>query len=205
MIDPLTLVKVRSTVCRQEAAMSKKSAGLLLFREAVAGLEVLLVHPGGPFWARKDDGSWSIPKGEFADDEEPLAAAKREFEEEMGTPPAGDFIPLDPVRQPSGKLVLAWAVRSDFDPSSLKSNTFSMEWPPKSGQQQAFPEVDRAAWFNVESARPKILKGQAPFLDQLLDRIDSAEGYVRTPAARGSGPAATRTQAAQQSLFGDES
>jgi predicted NUDIX family NTP pyrophosphohydrolase len=185
--------------------MSKKSAGLLLFRETPAGLEVLLVHPGGPFWARKDDGSWSIPKGEFADDEEPLAAAKREFEEEVGDPPAGDFIRLDPVRQPSGKLVLAWAVRADFDPSSLKSNTFSMEWPPRSGQQQAFPEVDRAAWFNVESARPKILKGQAPFLDQLLDRIDSAEGYVRTPAARGSGPAAARTQAAQQSLFGDES
>jgi len=184
--------------------MSKKSAGLLLFRETAAGAEVLLVHPGGPFWARKDDGSWSIPKGEFSDDEEPLAAAKREFEEEVGPPPAGDFIPLDPIRQPSGKLVLAWAVRADFDPSSLKSNTFSMEWPPKSGQHQEFPEVDRAAWFEVESARPKILKGQAPFLDQLLDRIDGAEGYVKTQNVRGSEPASIRAQAAQQSLFGDE-
>lgn len=185
--------------------MSKKSAGLLLFRDTAAGVEVLLVHPGGPFWARKDDGSWSIPKGEFADGKEPLAAAKREFEEEMGVPPAGDFLPLEPVRQPSGKLVLAWAVRSDFDPSSLKSNTFFMEWPPKSGRQQEFPEVDRAAWFELESARPKILKGQAPFLDQLMERIESDEGYVRAPAARGSGPAASRAQAAQQSLFGDES
>jgi len=185
--------------------MSKKSAGLLLFRETAAGVEVLLVHPGGPFWAKKDDGAWSIPKGEFADDEEPLAAAKREFEEEMGAPPAGDFIPLDPVRQPSGKLVFAWAVRSDFDPSSLKSNTFSMEWPPNSGRQQLFPEVDRAAWFELDYARPKILKGQAPFLDQLLKRIESNGGYVRAPAARGSGPATSRTQVAQPSLFGDES
>jgi predicted NUDIX family NTP pyrophosphohydrolase len=185
--------------------MSKKSAGLLLFRETIAGVEVLLVHPGGPFWARKDDGSWSIPKGEFADDEEPLAAAKREFEEEVGAPPAGDFVPLDPVRQPSGKLVLAWAVRSDFDPSSLKSNTFSMEWPPKSGRQQEFPEVDRAAWFEVESARPKILKGQAPFLDQLLERIERTERYPRTPATRGSGPATSLAPAGQGSLFGDES
>jgi predicted NUDIX family NTP pyrophosphohydrolase len=167
-------------------------------------VEVLLVHPGGPFWARKGDGSWSIPKGEFADDEEPLAAAKREFEEETGTKPAGDFIPLDPVRQPSGKLVLAWAVRSDFDPSSLKSNTFSMEWPPKSGQQREFPEVDRAAWFEVEHARPKILKGQASFLDQLIDRIEGTEGYVKAPAARGPEPATSCTPAVQQSLFGDE-
>src|ERR1035438_9007630 len=170
MVDPLTLGRQRNTVCGWEATMSKKSAGLLLFRETIAGVEVLLVHPGGPFWARKDDGSWSIPKGEFADDEEPLA----------------------PVRQPSGKLVLAWAVRSDFDPSSLKSNTFSMEWPPKSGRQQEFPEVDRAAWFEVESARPKILKGQAPFLDQLLERIERTERYPRTPATRGSGPATSQ-------------
>jgi predicted NUDIX family NTP pyrophosphohydrolase len=184
--------------------MSKKSAGLLLFREMAARVEVLLVHPGGPFWAKKDDGSWSIPKGEFTDDEEPLAAAKREFEEEVGAPPAGDFIPLDPVRQPSGKLVLAWAVRADFDPSSLKSNTFSMEWPPKSGRQREFPEVDRAAWFEVESARPKILKGQAPFLDQLLDRIEGTEGCVNALGIRESEPASIRAQSAQQSLFGDE-
>jgi predicted NUDIX family NTP pyrophosphohydrolase len=149
--------------------MAKKSAGLLLFREVTAGLEVLLVHPGGPFWAKKDDGSWSIPKGEFSDDEEPLAAAKREFEEEVGVPPAGDFLPLKPLKQASGKLVFAWALRSDFDPSSLKSNSFSMEWPPKSGRQRAFPEVDKAAWFGVAAARQKILKGQAAFLDQLLE------------------------------------
>ncbi len=147
---------------------AKKSAGLLLFRETAAGLEVLLVHPGGPFWAKKDDGSWSIPKGEFADSEEPLAAAKREFEEEMGVAPAGEFMPLEPLKQPGGKLVFAWALRSDFDPSGLKSNMFSMEWPPRSGRQQEFPEVDKAAWFGVEAARRKILKGQAPFLDQLL-------------------------------------
>ncbi len=130
--------------------------------------EVLLVHPGGPFWAKKDDGSWSIPKGEFADGEEPLDAAKREFEEELGVQPVGDFIPLTPIKQPSGKLVFASAVRSDFDPSTLKSNTFSMEWPPKSGRQREFPEVDQAAWFDVETARRKILKGQEPFLDQLI-------------------------------------
>ena len=155
--------------------MSKKSAGLLLFRETAAGLEVLLVHPGGPFWAKKDDGSWSIPKGEFEDGEEPLAAAKREFEEEMGVPATGEFMPLKPLKQPSGKLVFAWAVRSDFDPSSLRSNTFSMEWPPKSGRHQEFPEVDKAAWFDVETARQKILKGQAPFLDQLLVKLQNGE------------------------------
>ena len=165
--------------------MSKKSAGLLLYRETTEGVEVLLVHPGGPFWAKKDDGSWSIPKGEFADDEEPLSAAKREFEEEMGIPPAGDFLPLEPLRQPSGKLVFAWALCSDFDPARLKSNLFSMEWPPKSGQQQQFPEVDRAAWFGVESARRKILKGQAPFLDQFLKRVQGAEGDARSPRTPG--------------------
>jgi predicted NUDIX family NTP pyrophosphohydrolase len=154
---------------------AKKSAGLLLFRETAAGLEVLLVHPGGPFWAKKDDGSWSIPKGEFGDGEEPLAAAKREFEEEMGVAPAGDFIPLKSLKQPSGKLVFAWALRSDFDPSRLKSNMFSMEWPPRSGRQQEFPEVDKAAWFGVEAARRKILKGQEPFLDQLLLKVQNAE------------------------------
>ena len=153
--------------------MSKKSAGLLLFRETSAGLEVLLVHPGGPFWAKKDAGSWSIPKGEFTG-EEPLAAAQREFEEELGARPVGDFIPLQPLEQPGGKLVFAWALRADFDPSSLNSNTFSMEWPPKSGRQHDFPEVDKAAWFGLETARRKILKGQAPFLDQLVMRVENA-------------------------------
>src|ERR1700677_1090154 len=126
--------------------MSKRSAGLLMFRQKTGDPEVLLVHPGGPLWARKDDGVWSIPKGEFVD-EDPLAAAIREFEEETGARPEGEFIPLEPLRQPSGKVVFAWAVRSDFDPSSLKSNLFSMEWPPKSGRRQEFPEVDRAEWF----------------------------------------------------------
>ena len=154
---------------------SKKSAGLLLFRETATGLEVLLVHPGGPFWAKKDDASWSIPKGEFEEGEEPLAAAKREFEEEMGVPPSGEFLPLKHLKQPSGKVVFAWAVRSDFDPSSLRSNMFSMEWPPKSGRQREFPEVDKAAWFDVETARRKILKGQAPFLDQLLVKLQNGE------------------------------
>jgi predicted NUDIX family NTP pyrophosphohydrolase len=148
-----------------------KSAGLLLFRETPEGVEVLLVHPGGPYWARKDDGAWSIPKGEFSDDEEPLAAARREFEEETGQGVDGDFLPLESLRQPSGKLVLAWAVAGDFDPSVLRSNTFSMEWPPKSGRLQQFPEVDRAAWFGIDAAKQKILKGQAPFLEQLLTRM----------------------------------
>jgi predicted NUDIX family NTP pyrophosphohydrolase len=145
----------------------KKSAGLLLFREANGRCEVLLVHPGGPFWARKDAGAWSIPKGEIGDTEDPLTAAKREFEEETGVRPAGEAIALEPRRQPGGKLVYAWAVRGDLDPAAVKSNTFSMEWPPRSGRRQEFPEIDRAAWFTLEDAREKILKGQAVFLDDL--------------------------------------
>ena len=150
--------------------MAKRSAGLLLFRERTSRLEVLLVHPGGPFWSKKDDGAWSIPKGEFGDEEEPLSAAKREFEEEMGAPPAGEFIPLEPLRQAGGKLVFAWALQADFDTSGVTSNVFSMEWPPKSGRQQEFPEIDRAKWFPIEIARVKILKGQVGLLDQLLGR-----------------------------------
>jgi predicted NUDIX family NTP pyrophosphohydrolase len=148
-----------------------KSAGLLLFREAPDGVRVLLAHPGGPYWAKKDDGVWTIPKGEIADGEEPLAAARREFEEEMGTAVDGDFLPLTPLRQPGGKLVWAWAVCADFDPAALESNTFSMEWPPRSGRHQQFPEVDRAEWFEIATARQKILRGQAPFLDQLRTRL----------------------------------
>ena len=154
--------------------MSKQSAGLLLFRESAMDIEVLLVHPGGPFWAKKDAGAWSIPKGEFADGEEPLAAAQREFEEETGAAPAGLFLPLGAVKQPGGKIVHAWALRSDFDPAQLKSNTFSIEWPPKSGSRREFPEVDRAAWFPLPEARQKILKGQVPLLDHLAARIRSA-------------------------------
>lgn len=131
---------------------------------------MFLVHPGGPFWAKKDDGAWSIPKGEFLEDEEPLAAAKREFEEETGLSAAamdGKFEPLQPVRQPSGKMVYAWAVRGDADASAIRSNTFSIELPKGSGKLREFPEVDRAAWFYLAEARRKILKGHAPLLDQL--------------------------------------
>lgn len=147
--------------------MPKQSAGLLLFRESHGAIEVLLVHPGGPFWARKDAGAWSIPKGEFDAGEEPLTAARREFEEETGQAVAGEFIALQPVRQPSGKIVHAWAVRADFDPARLRSNTFTIEWPPKSGRSREFPEVDRAAWFTLDEARKKIQPGQRPLLDQL--------------------------------------
>lgn len=179
--------------------MPKKSAGLLLFRyPAGTGgkIEVLLAHPGGPYWARKDDGAWSIPKGEIADDEEPLAAARREFEEETGHAAEGEFVALEPIKQPSGKLVLVWAVDCDFDPSTLASNSFSMEWPPKSGRQEQFPEVDRAAWFSIDDARRKILKGQAPFLDQLLGKVPAIEPDAR-PAVHDTTPPPRR----QRSLF----
>ncbi len=156
--------------------MPKKTAGLLLFREISGALEVLLVHPGGPFWVRKEDGAWSIPKGEFEDGENPLDAAKREFEEETGSAPSGRPIPLQPLRQSGGKLVYAWAMKGDFDPAMLRSNTFSMEWPPKSGRLQDFPEVDRAAWFSLEDAGVKILKGQAPLLRQLQEKLGNRRG-----------------------------
>jgi predicted NUDIX family NTP pyrophosphohydrolase len=129
---------------------------------------VLLVHPGGPFWARKDLGAWTLPKGEPAPGEEPLEAARREFREETGFSPEGPFLPLPPVRQRGGKEVLAWAVAGDVDPLALRSNTFSLEWPPRSGRRAEFPEVDRAAWFGIEAARERILPGQAPLLDELL-------------------------------------
>lgn len=125
------------------------------------------MHPGGPFWTKKDDGAWSIPKGEFTDDEDPLDAAKREFKEETGSEMNGEFQKLDPVRQPSGKIVHAWALRGDVDASAARSNPFSMEWPKGSGRMQEFPEVDRAAWFSIVEARRKLLKGQVAFLDQL--------------------------------------
>ena len=147
----------------------KKSAGILLFREISGRLEVLLVHPGGPFWSKKDEGAWSIPKGEFEEDETPLEAARREFEEEMGSPVQGEAIPLSQLKQPSGKIIHAWAVRGDFNPALLRSNTFPLEWPPKSGRMQEFPEVDRAGWFTIETANQKILNGQAAFLEQLQE------------------------------------
>lgn len=147
--------------------MPKQSAGLLLFRRIEAHMEVLLVHPGGPFWAKKDDGAWSIPKGEIVEGEDPLQAARREFEEETGSVVSGDSLPLAPVRQAGGKVVFAWAIESDFDVSTLKSNTFSMQWPPRSGRHEEFPEVDRAGWFSITEARRKILKGQEPLLLEL--------------------------------------
>jgi predicted NUDIX family NTP pyrophosphohydrolase len=147
--------------------MAKISAGLLLYRVHHGTLEVFLVHPGGPFWAKKDAGAWSIPKGETSTGEALLAAAQREFQEETGLSVAGDFRALDPVRQPSGKLVHAWAVEADCDADAIRSNSFEMEWPPRSGRTQAFPEVDRAAWYDLAIARVKIIKGQLPLLDQL--------------------------------------
>ncbi len=152
--------------------MTKHSAGILMFRSRASSLEVLLVHPGGPFWAKKDEGAWSIPKGEFnIDTEGPLEAAKREFAEETGFTPGGDFIYLDTLSQSSMKIVHAWAVEGDCDAAHIKSNTFSMEWPPRSGKQQEFPEIDRAGWFDIETAKTKILKGQTAFIDRLLDRL----------------------------------
>jgi predicted NUDIX family NTP pyrophosphohydrolase len=147
--------------------MARQSSGLLVYRGRGRSLEVFLVHPGGPLWARKDQGAWSIPKGEFTVGEVPLEAARREFREETGLTVSGDFRPLEPVRQSGGKLVHAWAVEGDCDAGKVRSNTFSMEWPPRSGRQQEFPEVDRAAWFTLDQGRDKILKSQQPLLDQL--------------------------------------
>ena len=149
--------------------MPKRSAGLVLFRQREGDeIEVLLVHPGGPFWAKKDLGAWSIPKGEHADDEDPLAAARREFAEELGqAPPDGEPVPLGEVRQKGGKRVVAWALEGDLDPATVASNAFEIEWPPRSGRLQEFPEVDRAEWFSLEEARRRILEGQIPLLEAL--------------------------------------
>lgn len=162
--------------------MAKQAAGILLYRQPGNAVEVLLVHPGGPFWAGKELGAWSIPKGEFGPDEEPLAAARREFEEETGSAPQGQFIELDPVRQPGGKVVHAWALLGDFDPRNLHSNSFAMHWPPRSGRQQTFPEVDRAAWFDLDTARTRIHRGQVVLLDQLCERI-GARSEAAPPGA----------------------
>ena len=151
--------------------MPKRSAGLLLYRMTIGRPEVLLVHPGGPYWAKKDDGAWSIPKGEYSEGEEPLAAARREFEEETGIRPEGEAFPLGTVRQPGGKLVTAFAMEGDLDPDTIRSNTFSMEWPPRSGRMQSFPEVDRAGWFGKEEAERKILKGQMAILQALWEKL----------------------------------
>ncbi len=152
--------------------MAKRSAGILLFRGRGPALRLLLVHPGGPFWAKKDLGAWSIPKGESEEGEDALAVARREFEEELGSQaPAGEVIDLGELVQPSRKVITAFAIEGDFDASRLASNLFEMEWPPKSGRVRSFPEVDRAQWFTVEEAREKILPGQRPFIDRLLERL----------------------------------
>ncbi len=144
-----------------------------MFRRRRPELEVLLVHPGGPYWRKKDLGSWSIPKGEYAEGETALAAAMREFEEETGIKPSGAFVPLDDIRQPSGKIITAWAFEGDCSPAEIRSNLFSMEWPPKSGKTREFPEIDHANWFSLEDAKARILKGQAGFLDRLISRVQS--------------------------------
>jgi predicted NUDIX family NTP pyrophosphohydrolase len=153
--------------------MAKKiSAGILLYRVRDHAVEVFLVHPGGPYWARKDDGAWSIPKGETEDGADLLATAYTEFHEETGSPLHGQPVPLAPLKQPGGKVVHAWAVQGDIDATSIRSNTFAIEWPPRSGKTREFPEVDRAGWFDLATAQQKLLAGQRGFLDQLLDHLE---------------------------------
>jgi predicted NUDIX family NTP pyrophosphohydrolase len=147
--------------------MAKRSAGILMFRRK-PHLEVLLVHPGGPFWAKKDPGAWSIPKGEYVSGEEPLAVARREFEEETGMRVKGDVVVLGDIVQPGRKVVTAFALEGEFDPARLRSNTFELEWPPRSGRKKSFPEVDRAAWFSPEEAKYRILAGQRELIARLL-------------------------------------
>jgi predicted NUDIX family NTP pyrophosphohydrolase len=152
--------------------MPRTSAGILLHRVGAAGREVLIGHMGGPFWAKKDAGGWSIPKGEYGPGEDAFAVACREFEEELGTPvPAADFLPLGELRTTSSKVLTVWAADGDLDASAAVSNTFELEWPPRSGRVQEFPEIDRAAWFGIEEARSKLVKGQVGFLDRLLERL----------------------------------
>jgi predicted NUDIX family NTP pyrophosphohydrolase len=156
---------------------SKRSAGILLYRRGGEETEFLLVHPGGPFWAKKDTGAWSIPKGQIEEDEEPRACAIRELEEELGPAPELDpeqLVELGSIRQRAGKVVEAWAAEAEFDPATLASNTFEMEWPPRSGSQREFPEVDRAEWFDLTAAREKILPAQAELLDRLVEQLSKS-------------------------------
>jgi predicted NUDIX family NTP pyrophosphohydrolase len=153
--------------------MPKLSAGILLHRARQGAVEVLLVHPGGPFWAKKDLGAWTIPKGEYEQGEDPLAAALREFREETGhEPPADGLVELGTIRQRGGKVLTAWAAAGDLDPATVVSNTFTMQWPPRSGVQREFPEIDRAGWFGPEAARAKLLAAQAELVDRLLAALD---------------------------------
>jgi len=179
--------------------MTKRSAGILAWRRGADGPEFFLVHPGGPFWNNKDDGAWSIPKGEIDPDEEPLSAAQREFEEETGLKVGGTFTPLAPVKIASGKVIEAWAIEHEFDASAIVSNTFEIEWPPRSGKKQAFPEVDRAAWLPGPLAIQKINKGQVPLLIQLLEKLGATPpapppAAPKRPPSR-SGTGAKRTAA----------
>ncbi len=154
--------------------MARRSAGLLLYRRHDAAVEVLIVHPGGPFWANKDAGAWSIPKGEYADTDDPLAAARREFAEELGQPaPDGAYVALGAVRQKGGKEVVAWAVEADVDVATVVSNTFEIEWPPRSGTRREFPEVDRAEWCSPDLARQRLIAAQVEFVDRLIEQIDA--------------------------------
>lgn len=155
--------------------MAKKSAGILLYRLKNRVLEVFLVHPGGPFWAKRDLGAWSIPKGEIAGDEDPLDTAKREFREELGVDFAGELISLTPVKQKSSKVVYAWASEGDVDPDKIKSNTFEMEWPPRSGKKREFPEIDRGEWFNILDAKRKINPAQSALIDELMSKLHLTE------------------------------
>jgi predicted NUDIX family NTP pyrophosphohydrolase len=172
--------------------MVKRSAAILLYRITEQnGLEVLIAHMGGPFWAKKDARAWSIPKGEYEDNEDPLEAARREFEEEMGSPvPYGDLVHLGDCRQPSGKIITTWAIKGDFDLSSFRSNTFTMEWPKGSGQMKEFPEVDRAEWMSIERAAHMLVKGQVPIIDSLRDYLLTAgfspEDIVKSSPEQGS-------------------
>ena len=164
--------------------MKKISAGILTYRLNSGTIEVFLVHPGGPFWAKKDSGAWSIPKGEIEEDEDLLAAAKREFAEELGCPiPEGEFFALGEVKQPSGKIIHIWAMQADVKPGDIKSNQFKMEWPPHSGHEQEFPEVDKAEWFSLASAKTKLVKGQLPFLDTLTSLLNIAMPEAPTQAS----------------------
>ena len=155
--------------------MPRQSAGLLPYRRIEGTLEVLLVHPGGPYWAKRDLGSWSIPKGELLPGDDPGETATREFEEETGFRAQGELVPLTPRRQPGGKLIHAWATQGNWDPALLRSNSFAMEWPPRSGRSQEFPEIDRAEWFRLPEARRKILPGQLPFLEELAVKISRSD------------------------------
>lgn len=176
--------------------MKKQSAGIVLYRKRDGIVEVLVGHAGGPFWARKDVGAWSIPKGEFEADEEPIAAARREFEEELGIPaPEGELIELGSIKRKDGKTIYVWALEGDADAKKLTSNAFDLEWPPKSGQIQKFPEFDRAAWLPIAKAGPKLHKGQSEFLERLAEKLG-----VDLHASATQEPQRTETQA-QTSLF----